>query len=228
MKASSLLRNDDAAGVASSAARVIEQHLQKALGERGRAHLALSGGSTPAGTYRALELPSWERVEIWFADERCVGPEDEESNYRMARETLLDHAARASVHRIEGELGAERAAASYEALLLERVGGAVPVLDVVVLGIGEDGHTASLFPHAPQLAVTGSACLPVHDSPKPPPDRVTLSLEVLNAARATVLLATGAGKAQALAAALGEPDPMVPASLLDGTITVIADADALP
>jgi len=228
MKEFALLRNANSVGVASSAARVLEEHLLEALGERGCAHLALSGGTTPSDTYRALELPSWQGVEIWFVDERCVGPEDVESNFRMARETLLDHAAGALVHRIEGELGAEEAAARYAALLLERVGGSPPVLDVVVLGIGEDGHTGSLFPRFPQLRA-GGVCLAVHDSPKPPPDRVTLSLPVLNAARAVVLLATGAGKAQALSRALGEADEALPASLLDGArVTVIADAAALP
>jgi 6-phosphogluconolactonase len=226
-----MLRNEDAAGVASSAARLLGELLASSLAQRGRAHLALSGGTTPEGAYRLLTLASWEGVEVWFADERCVGPADPESNYLMAEQTLLDHAPGALVHRIEGERGAEAAAASYDALLRERVAGEpapVPVLDVIVLGIGEDGHTASLFPNNPALRASGAACLPVHDSPKPPPDRVTLSLEVLNAARASVLLATGAGKADALARALGAGDPAVPSSLLDGSrLTVIADAAAL-
>jgi 6-phosphogluconolactonase len=229
VKPSSLLRNDDDDGVARAAAALIGELLAASLAERGRAHLAISGGTTPGGTYRLLSLP--DPVEVWFADERCVGPQDPQSNYLMARETLFDHAPGALVHRIEGELGAEAAAAAYAALLRGRVpldGAGVPVLDVIVLGIGEDGHTASLFPDFPQLRASGAACLPVHDSPKPPPDRVTLSLEVLNAARSSVLLATGAGKAQALAAALGAPDPSVPSSLLDGSrLTVIADAAAL-
>jgi 6-phosphogluconolactonase len=231
VKPSSLLRNDDADGVARAAAALIGELLAASVAQRGRAHLAISGGTTPGGTYRLLSLPDPSAVEVWFADERCVGPEDPQSNYLMALETLLDHAPGALVHRIEGELGAEAAAAAYEALLRERVPSelaGVPVLDVIVLGIGEDGHTASLFPDNPALRARGAACLPVHDSPKPPPDRVTLSLEVLNAARSSVLLATGAGKAQALARALGAPEPTVPSSLLDGSrLTVIADAAAL-
>jgi 6-phosphogluconolactonase len=229
VSAATVIRAADGEAVAARAAQMLSELLASTLASRGVAHLALSGGTTPAGAYRALSLPSWEGVEIWFADERCVGPTDPESNFLMARQTLLDHADGALVHRIEGELGAEAAAAAYEQLLRERVEGETPVLDVVLLGIGEDGHTASLFPNFPQLRASGAACLAVHDSPKPPPDRVTLSLEVLNAARATILLATGAGKAQALAGALGGPDPRVPASLLDpGHLTVIADAAALP
>jgi 6-phosphogluconolactonase len=228
VKPSSLLRNVDGDGVAVCAAELLGSMLASSLAERGRAHFALSGGTTPAGTYRALTLASWDGVEVWFADERCVGPDDPESNYLMVGQTLLDHAPGALVHRIEGELGAERAASAYETLLRERVADELPVLDVVVLGIGEDGHTASLFPNFPQLRAAGAACLAVHDSPKPPPDRVTLSLEVLNAARAIVLLASGTGKADALARALGAPDPAVPASLLAGErLTVIADAAAL-
>jgi 6-phosphogluconolactonase len=224
----SVIRAADGEAVAARAAQMLSELLSSTLASRGGAHLALSGGTTPAGAYRALSLASWAGVEIWFADERCVGPTDPESNFLMAQQTLLDHAVDALVHRIEGELGAEAAAARYEQLLRERVPGDPPVLDVILLGIGEDGHTASLFPDFPQLQARGAAALAVHDSPKPPPDRVTLSLEVLNAARATILLATGSGKAQALAAALGEPDPRVPASLLDPSrLTIIADAAAL-
>jgi 6-phosphogluconolactonase len=220
----------DAEATATRAAVEIARGVELARDQRGVAHLALSGGSTPKRTYELLVdvLADWDGVEIWFADERCVGPADPESNFLMAQQTLLGHAQGALAHRIEGELGAETAAARYEQLLRERVAGEPPVLDVVVLGIGEDGHTASLFPNFPQLEAAGAACLAVHDSPKPPPDRVTLSLEVLNAARTLVLLATGAGKAQALARALGSPDPDVPASLLERTrLTIIADAAAL-
>jgi 6-phosphogluconolactonase len=226
-----LIRTADGEAVATRAARLIGELLEATLTARGHAHLALAGGTTPAGAYRQLRRSDWIGVELWFGDERCVGPEDAESNYRMVAETLLPHAAGALVHRIEGELGAQRAAASYDALLRERVSGEdgpLPVLDVLLLGIGEDGHTASLFPHNPALAVRDAAAVPVHDAPKPPPDRVSLSLEVLRLARATILLASGPGKADALARALAGPDPAVPASLLTTErLTVIADAAAL-
>jgi 6-phosphogluconolactonase len=136
-----------------------------------------------------------------------------------------------------GELGPDEGAARYAEELLGGLpreaqahnGAAPPVLDVVVLGIGEDGHVASLFPGAPTLADRSSACLGVHDSPKPPPERITLSLPVLIAARRCVLLATGADKSEALGAMLGEPTPHVPASLLArDRLTVIADDAASP
>ncbi len=231
MSAPTVTRAADGDAVATRAATLIGELLDATLTSRGRAHLALAGGTTPAGAYAQLRRDRWSGVELWFGDERCVGPEDPESNYLMVAQTLLDHAPGALVHRIEGELGPERAAAAYDALLRERVGsddGLLPVLDILLLGIGEDGHTASLFPHNPALAVHGMACVAVHDAPKPPPDRVSLSLDVLRCARSAILLASGAGKADALARALAQPDPAVPASLLDrGRLTVIADSAAL-
>jgi len=221
-----VIRAADGEAVAARAARLIAELLEATLAARGQAHLALAGGTTPQ-----LHLHDWSAVELWFGDERCVGPADADSNYRMVSETLLGHATGALVHRIEGELGAERAAGAYDLLLRERVSadaGPLPVLDVLLLGIGDDGHTASLFPHNPALAVRGAACVAVHAAPKPPPDRVSLSLEVLRLARATILLASGSGKADALARALAQPDPAVPASLLDRDhLTVIADSAAL-
>jgi 6-phosphogluconolactonase len=231
VSAPNVIRAADGDAVAARAARLIDQLLDATLSARARAHLALAGGTTPAGAYTQLRRSRWSGIELWFGDERCVGPDDPASNYRMVAETLLGHAAGALVHRIEGELGAQRAAAEYDALLRERVasdGGALPVLDILLLGIGEDGHTASLFPHNPALAVRGLAAVAVHDAPKPPPDRVSLSLELLRGARSTILLASGPGKSDALARALAQPDPAVPASLLERErLTVIADGAAL-
>ena len=231
MSAPNVIRAADRDAVAARAARLIDQLLDATLSARASAHLALAGGTTPAGAYTQLRRSRWSGIELWFGDERCVGPDDPASNYRMVAETLLGHAAGALVHRIEGELGAQRAAAEYDALLRERVasdGGALPVLDILLLGIGEDGHTASLFPHNLALAARGVAAVAVHDAPKPPPDRVSLSLELLRGARSTILLASGPGKSDALARALAQPDPAVPASLLERErLTVIADGAAL-
>jgi 6-phosphogluconolactonase len=244
----------DAEAVAHRAALEIARGVDDARRARGVAHLALSGGSTPVRTYELLasELADWGAVEVWFADERCVGPEDEQSNYRLARETLLAPAGIPTerIHRMEGELGPEEGAERYARALRERVtpeedpdssppageepgmsGPATPALDVIVLGIGPDGHVASLFPGAPTLdhGDPQTLCLGVHDAPKPPPERITLSLQVLRAARSCVLLATDAAKADAVAAMLGQPSRHVPASLLRrGRLSVIVDDAAAP
>ena len=229
----------NAEAVAVRAAAEIARELESAREQRGVAHLALSGGTTPARTYELLvaALDDWDGVEVWFADERCVEPRDEQSNYRMAAETLLGPAAISPerVHRMEGELGPEEGAERYAKALTERLPGDhrrphLPVLDAVVLGIGPDGHVASLFPGAPTLdAGERAVCLGVRDSPKPPPERITLSLAVLCAARRCTLLATGASKGDAVSAMLGEPSRHVPASLLRrGRLTAIVDDAASP
>lgn len=228
----------DAETASRRAAAEIALALQRARDERGVAHLALSGGSTPTRTYELLahKLDSFADVELWFADERCVGPEDPESNYRMVADALLGPAAIAPerVHRMEGELGPADGAARYARALREHAplghGEPLPVLDLIVLGIGPDGHVASLFPGAATLrADEGELCLGVSDSPKPPPQRITLSLAVLRAARRCLLLATGASKADAVSAMLTAPTEHVPASLLTRErLTVIVDDAASP
>jgi 6-phosphogluconolactonase len=230
----------DAESVADRAAADVLRHLERARRERGVAHLALSGGTSPGRTYELLSGRPRELdgVEVWFADERCVAPDDPESNYRLAADTLLRTAAIPAerVHRMEGELGPEEGAERYARELAEHApatdGGAsgVPVLDLIVLGIGPDGHVASLFPGASTLSAgEQELCLGVNDSPKPPPQRITLSLAVLRAARGCLLLATGAGKADAINAMLGEPSRHVPASLLRRErLSVIVDDAAAP
>ena len=182
----------DAAAVARVAAETIHELL--AAGAR---TLVLAGGTTPAACYRELAgmEAAWGRVTALFGDERCLPPEHPESNYRMAREALLDRVHPATVHRMAGELGPDEAAAAYDAI----VAGLQP-LDVVLLGVGEDGHTASLFPGHPALRAGGWVTA-VRGAPKPPPDRVSLTLPALRGARTVLVLATGAGKAEAVARA---------------------------
>jgi 6-phosphogluconolactonase len=227
----------DPEGVAERAAADVARHLTRIREERGVAHLALSGGTTPERTYELLaaRAADLEGVHIWFADERSVPPDDERSNYRLVADSLLTPARIAPdrVHRMEGELGPEEGARRYEQTLrdgLESWERELPVLDLIVLGIGPDGHVASLFPGSPALdAEDGVLCLGVRHAPKPPPDRITLSLAVLRAARRCLLLATGAGKADAVDAMLGEPTRQVPASLLRRErLTVILDDAAAP
>ena len=183
--------------------------LLAASAERG-GHVALSGGSTPRPAYEAAArlAPDWSRVEVWWADERCVPPEDERSNYRLVRESLLDRLDRGAAieHRVRGEVPPERAADLYDAEL-----GGVS-FDLVVLGIGADGHTASLFPNDPALEELRRRALLVRRADV---DRVTLTIPVLNAAQVVVFLVVGGEKAAAAARAFArEPDPATPASLV--------------
>src|SRR6185312_8478451 len=137
----------------------------------------------------------WGRVTILFGDERCVPPDHEESNFRMARESLLDRVMPGTVHRMPAELGPDEGSRLYSPIVA-----ALAPLDLVLLGVGEDGHTASLFPGHPILQAQGWA-VGIRDSPKPPPERVTLTLPTLQQARDVLILATGAGKAEAVARA---------------------------
>ena len=228
----------DAEAVAVRASAEIGRQLADARERRGVAHLALSGGTTPGRTYELLaQQPALlDGVHVWFADERCVAPADEESNFLLASQTLLAGAGLPAgrVHRMLGELGPDDGAARYAEELAQTVAAdadtGLPQLDVVVLGIGPDGHVASLFPGASTLdAGPEAVCLGVRDAPKPPPERITLSLAVLRAARRCVLLATGAGKSEAMSAAAAEPSRRVPASLLRRErLTAIVDDPAAP
>jgi 6-phosphogluconolactonase len=188
-----------------------------AVADRGVCHLALSGGTTPQRLYRLLAargaaaLP-WDHIELWWGDERTVPPDHAESNYRMAREAMIDPLAlpAARVHRIAGDGDPAAAAAAYERALVDALG-APPVLDVVLLGMGPDGHTASLFPASPALTeparwvVANPVTSPlVHGQAI----RITLTARAINAARSVRFLVGGADKAAALAAVLhGAPDP---------------------
>jgi 6-phosphogluconolactonase len=153
----------------------------------------------------------------------------------MIRRSLLDRVSipDGNVHRVMGERGAEAAADAYEgelrAVVEPRTQAGIPVLDVVMCGLGEDGHTMSLFPGHPEVLIKDRLVVAVHDAPKPPPDRVSFTLDLVHAARSTILLTAGASKADALRAVLEGPDPHVPASLLRfGRLEIIADDAAAP
>jgi 6-phosphogluconolactonase len=163
----------------------------------GARSLVLTGGTSPRRCYELLSQldVEWGRVSVLFGDERCVPPLGPESNYRMARESLLDHVQPASVFRIPAELGPDEGAALYA----EVVASTAP-FDVVLLGVGEDGHVNSLFPGHPALKAT-SLTAGIRDSPKPPPERVTMTFEAIRDAGQVIVIATGAGKAEAVAMA---------------------------
>ena len=199
-------------------------------------HIALTGGSTPQAAYAqaaAMDV-DWSGCTLWFGDERCVPPDDERSNYGHARASLLDRlpAGQAPVvHRIEGELGPHEGAAAYEAELGRAFDGALPVFDLLLLGLGSDAHCASLFPGDPALHETERRAVGVERAGLAPfVPRVTLTLPVLNAAREILFLVAGEDKAAAVAQAFGpEPDPGVPAALVvpvSGKLTLLADPAA--
>ncbi len=185
-------------------------------------HVALAGGRTPRRAYELVGERAgidWSRVDLWFGDERCVPPDDPESNYRLVAETLLAHAAGARVHAVDGRADPDVAAAAYAA----EIRGVR--LDLALLGLGEDGHTASLFPGSPALDVRDREAVAVTAS-KPPPRRITLTLPVFEAAAAIVVLAVGEGKADAVAAVLRGPDRRFPASLLPERAELLSDRAA--
>ena len=194
-------------------------------------HVVITGGSTPRKAYeRTAELRAeWSGVDLWFSDERCVPPDHEHSNYGMAKAALLDRIHGATVHRIEGELGPQAGADAYEEEL--RAAG-VERMDLVLIGLGPDAHTCSLFPGDGALAERERLAVGV-ETPGMPPlvPRVTLTLPVVNGARSVMFLVTGEDKAEAVARSFsGAPDPSAPGSLVEpesGPPILIADAAAV-
>ncbi len=201
---------EDATDLFDAAAREFARAVRGAVARRGVARVALAGGATPRGLYRRLaaspyrEWIPWTRVAVYFGDERCVPPEHADSNYRMAANALLAKVPipRRAVFRIRGEIDPRRAAARYETILAGIDPPRPPRFDLVLLGLGADGHTASLFPGSAALDERDSLAVPAA-SPAPPRDRVTLTLPVFNAARVVVFLVVGRQKATAVARALG-------------------------
>jgi 6-phosphogluconolactonase len=224
---------DDAAAAARTSAERIATAIEHARAARGVAHVSLAGGHTPAQTYRLLAklVPDWSGVHLWFGDERCVPLDDAESNHKLLADTLLAAPLDPApvVHPLTGaDRDPAAAAATYEQELRAALPGDPPQLDFALLGLGEDGHTASLFPENPALDEQERLCIPVQGT-KPPFDRITLTLPVLRAARQVAVLAVGAGKAWAVGAMLSGPSTFVPASLLaEANVELIVDRDAAP
>jgi 6-phosphogluconolactonase len=202
--------------------------------------VALAGGNTPRRLYATLAAPPfrqrvpWERVHVFWGDERCVPPDHPASNYRMARETLLDHVPlpACNVHRVRGELGPEAAAQEYAGELRAFFGTRWPAFDLILLGMGNDGHTASLFPasEALQEATRPVVGVTAHYQDRPA-RRVTLTPPALNAARQVMFLVSGAGKAETLRAVLAGPyqPHTLPAQIVrpsDGHLLWLVDAAA--
>jgi len=223
--------------LATELVRMSVEAAAAAVKERGRFTLALTGGSAATSLYPVLAQASlpWDKVHVFFGDERCVGPTHADSNFKVAHEAFLARVGipSANVHRVDGEIPPHEAAAAYARTLLDVTGGD-GALDVVHLGMGPDGHICSLFPGHALLSSTKLVDA-LTDSPKPPPSRVTLTLPALQKARALWYLVMGQNKAEAVKAAITDPSSTLPAAqasrqhknaswLLDGAAAALLKA----
>ena len=216
--------------LAETAARWTADHLQAVVAQRGACYWALAGGETPRGCYERLAQPPyrdvlpWRSVFVYWSDERQVPLDDPTSNYAMAKAVLLDHVPipPAQVFPLVGD----------PTSALRRIPDddhGLPRFDIINLGLGEDGHTASLFPGSPALQELQAIVAHVDNAPKPPPERLTLTLPVINAARAVLVMVQGASKRDALARVLRR-DPSLPASHVqpvDGELQFLVDRAAM-
>ena len=224
--------------LSQAAARFIAELARERIQAQGRFTIALSGGSTPHHLYQVLASPeyaqsiAWDRWHVFWSDERCVPPDHKDSNYRMAREALLDHVPLPpnQVHRMRGEATPQDAAEEYEKELRQLFQPSEPVLDLVLLGIGEDGHTASLFPGTDALReerrlVVANRVAQINTH------RITFTLPLINMANAIAFLVSGAPKAQALRQVVepGSNEDPLPAGLVrpgTGSVHWFLDNDA--
>ena len=214
------------AAVSDAAARQIAGSASDAVAQRSRFAVAVAGGETPRPLYELLareyrDAVAWDRTDVCFGDERCVAPHNPASNFRMVWSTLLAHVpiVEERVHRIPGELGPEPAAREYDARLRRLFvdDASTPTFDVAIMGVGADGHTASLFPGDPTLGERKRWAAPVLG----PPDvkvreRVTLTLPVLNRARLALFLCAGVAKRDVVSRILAGSAPEVPAAQVHG------------
>ena len=234
----------NSAALAARAAQYFVEMIEESVEARGRARVAISGGSTPKAAFQLMGDPHqpwrarmpWDRLEIFWVDERCVPPDHEDSNFRMTREALLDHVPLRpeQIYRMEGELNPEEAASRYESGLRNsfRLEGAqVPTFDLIALGMGPDGHTASLFPHTAALNEMMRLAVANHVPQQKDSWRITLTWPVINHARSVFFLIAGLDKAGVLKEVLTGPrDPeRLPSQLISpssGILTMILDKSA--
>lgn len=233
----------DPVALARRAAQYFCEMVEEAAEAQGQARIAISGGSTPKAAFRLLSDPQqpfrsrmpWDRLQLYWVDERTVPPDDAESNFRMTRETMLDHVPMQphQIHRMEGELEPEAAAARYESELRNsfRLEGAEsPRFDLISLGMGDDGHTASLFPHTEAIHEM-SRLVTANQVPQKDTWRITLTWPVINHARSVFFLIAGAEKAERVREVfLGPRDPeRLPSQLIwpsSGILTLFLDKAA--
>lgn len=226
-----------ASELATGAANFIAACAQEAIATRGRFDVALSGGSTPLSAYARLAAPplrdtvDWQSVHLFWSDERCVPPDDAQSNYAAAKAALLDHVAipEANIHRMRSELPPAQAAEDYRQQLAEHFHTpAFPVFDLILLGLGTDGHTASLFPGSAALR-TGEVPVTENYVSSLESWRLTFTLPLINSARKVAFLVSGAGKAAMVSEVLtpgGRPLPAKAVNPHSGGLTWLLDTDA--
>lgn len=228
----------DAQALAREAAQRFADLAREAAESRGRFSAVLSGGSTPAPTYRLLaeepwrSLVPWAAVHLFWGDERCVPPDDPESNYHLADAALISRVPLPpeNIHRMQAALGPKAASDLYEEALVDYFCGPWPRFDLVLLGVGEDGHTASLFPGSPALQEAERLALPAEARyQNRPAQRVTLTLPALNSARQVLFLVSGEAKAGIVQAILEGPEGDYPAQRIQpaaGELTWLLDQPA--
>jgi 6-phosphogluconolactonase len=233
----------DTAALAERAAQHFVEMAAEAVQRNGQARFAISGGSTPKAAFKLLADPGqpwrsrmpWDKLDLYWVDERTVPPDHPDSNYRMTREALLDHVPLSpeQVHRMEGELEPEVAAARYESMLRNtfRLEGAEsPRFDLIALGMGDDGHTASIFPHTEAIHSMGGL-VTANQVPQKDTWRITLTWQVINYASSVFFLIGGADKAEVLRNVfMGPRDPeSLPSQLIwpsSGILTLFLDKNA--
>jgi 6-phosphogluconolactonase len=229
--------------LAMASARKFAERVEQAAKTRGVARVAISGGSTPQATFKLLADPAqpflatipWDKLELYWVDERCVPPDHPESNYGVCRDLLLSKVPipAANVHRMEGELDPEEAASRYESVLrntMKLEGAESPAFDLIGMGMGPDGHTASLFPHTDGLNEIGRLVIANH-VPQKDTWRISLTWPVINQGSEVVFEITGPGKADVLAEVLTGPrDPeRLPSQLIrpsNGKLLFLLDETA--
>ena len=224
---------DKAESLAESLAARFEEEARHAVAARGRFTVALPGGSVATSFFpRLARVPfDWSRTDFFWGDERAVPPDHPDSNYAAARSLWLTPAGvpEASVHRMKAEEPDLAQAAADYARELAEVAGSPPRLDLVLLGVGPDGHVCSLFAGHPVLGLRDRAVAVVEDSPKPPPRRLTLTLPVVTGAGLVVVVALGRAKAEMIRAALEDPGSALPVALVARQArraTFLLDAEA--
>lgn len=233
----------DSAALARRTAQHFVEVAEQAATTRGRARIAISGGSTPKAAFQLLADPGqpwlkrmpWDKLELFWVDERTVPPDHPDSNYRMTREAMLDHVPLRpeQVHRMEGELEPEVAAARYESLLrntFKLEGAETPRFDLISLGMGDDGHTASIFPHTDAIHTLGRL-VTANQVPQKDTWRITLTWPVINQGGSVFFLIGGKNKAELVKEVFTGPrDPeRLPSQLIwpaSGILTLILDRDA--